>query len=123
MTREEALREYIIDQYGSLASFCLEANIPKSSLSNVLQRGLGGASLDLILKICNALRIDVVKLNNGVIEKRKLSIYDVTQYELELLTSYREHPEFHSAIEKLLDIHKPLPKEMSNEETENESEQ
>ena len=123
MTREELLKEYIIKQYGTLQGFCLESGIPKSTLSTVLQRGLGGASMDLIMKICDSLNIDIGKLRNGIIEKRKLSIYEVTSYELELLTSYREHPEFHSAIEKLLDIHKPLPKEMSHEENETESEQ
>lgn len=123
MTREEKLKEFIISKYGTIASFCFESGIPRTTMSNLFTRGLGGSSVDLILKICEVLNIDVVKLNKGIIEKRKLSIYEVTPFELELLTSYREHPEFHTAIEKLLDIAKPLPKEMSNEENENESEQ
>ena len=39
MTREEALKEYIIKQYGTMQGFCLESGIPKSTLSTILQRG------------------------------------------------------------------------------------
>lgn len=120
MTREEKLKEYIIAQYGTLTSFCLTTGIPKSSLSNVLQRGLGGASVDLILKICDALRIDVGKLHKGIIEKEKMTIYDVTPFDLELLTAYHDS-DYQSAINKLLNVQPELPKEIANHE-ENESE-
>ena len=58
MTREDTLRNLILDRYISLRQFSIEADIPYSSLMTLLTRGIGGASFDTVLKICNALGID-----------------------------------------------------------------
>lgn len=58
MTREDTLRNLILDRYISLRQFSIEADIPYSSLMTLLTRGIGGASFDTIVKICNALEID-----------------------------------------------------------------
>lgn len=58
MTREQTLRNLILDSYPSLRQFAKEANIPYSTLMTLLSRGLGGASFDVVLQICKKLNID-----------------------------------------------------------------
>ena len=58
MTREQRLRNLILDNYPSLRQFAKETDIPYSTLMTLLSRGIGGASFDVILQICKALNID-----------------------------------------------------------------
>ena len=57
MNREQYLRNLILDQYPSLRQFALEADIPYSSLMTILSRGVGGASFDIVMRICRKLNI------------------------------------------------------------------
>jgi len=116
MTREELLREFIVEKYGSINSFCMENDISPSTMSSIFKRGLGGASGDLILKICKILNISADKLlGDNKIERRTMDIHEVTRFDLELLTSYYEKDEVREAINILLGL-KPLPpKEITDE--------
>lgn len=58
MTREQRLRNLILDRYKSLRQFALEADIPYSTLMTILSRDLGGASFDVVVKICWKLDLD-----------------------------------------------------------------
>lgn len=58
MSREDRLRNLILDNYISLRKFSIAANIPYSTLMTLLQRGIGGASFDTMLQICKTLKID-----------------------------------------------------------------
>lgn len=58
MTREQKLRDLILDRYKSLRQFALEADIPYSTLMTILSRDLGGASFDVVVKICKKLDLD-----------------------------------------------------------------
>ncbi len=58
MTREQTLRNMILDRYNSLRQFSMETDIPYSSLMTLLTRGVGGASFDTVVQICKALEID-----------------------------------------------------------------
>ena len=58
MSRELFLRNLILDRYPSLRQFALEADIPYSSLMTILARGVGGASFDIVMQICNKLQIE-----------------------------------------------------------------
>lgn len=58
MTREERLRNLILDRYDSLRQFALEADIPYSTLMTLLTRGIGGASFDTVLQLCRHLGLD-----------------------------------------------------------------
>ena len=62
MTREQLLRNLILDRYQSLRRFAIEADIPYSTLMTLLSRDLGGASFDVVMKICRALGIDPMEL-------------------------------------------------------------
>ena len=58
MTREQKLRNIILDQYPSLRKFSIESDIPYSTLMTLLSRGIGGGSFDIVMLICQKLRID-----------------------------------------------------------------
>ena len=58
MNREQFLRNLILDNYPSLRQFALEADIPYSSLMTILSRGVGGASFDVVMQICQKLQIE-----------------------------------------------------------------
>lgn len=65
MSRELILRNFILDKYSSLRQFALEADIPYSSLMTILSRGIGGASFDVVMQICQKLQIDPRELANA----------------------------------------------------------
>ena len=58
MNRELKLRNLILDRYTSLRQFASDADIPYSTLMTLLSRGVGGASFDIVLRICKILKID-----------------------------------------------------------------
>ena len=62
MNREQKLRNLILDRYTSLRRFAIESDIPYSTLMTLLSRDIGGASFDLVLRICRKLEIDPLEL-------------------------------------------------------------
>ena len=58
MNREQKLRNLILDKFVSLRKFAFEADIPYSSLTTILDRGIAGASFDTVIKISKTLEID-----------------------------------------------------------------
>ncbi len=64
MSREQKLRNLILDQYTSLRQFAIEADIPYSTLMTLLSRDVGGASFDVIIKICKQLDVDPMEFCN-----------------------------------------------------------
>ena len=58
MTREQVLRNLILDRYTSLRQFAIYADIPYSTLMTLLSRDVGGASFDVVIRICRTLQID-----------------------------------------------------------------
>ena len=58
MTREQLLRNRILDRYTSLRQFAQAADIPYSTLMTILSRGGGGASFDAVMQICKALELE-----------------------------------------------------------------
>lgn len=53
----------LIDQRGSRRAFAEEAGIPPTTLQSMLQRGVGRASIDNVIKVCKALGITVEQLD------------------------------------------------------------
>ena len=58
MTREQRLRNAILDRYASLRQFAIAADLPYSTLMTILTRGVGGASFDAVIAICKTLDLD-----------------------------------------------------------------
>lgn len=69
MTRELKLRNLILDRCPSLREFARQADIPYSTLMTLLQRGIGGAGFDVVLKICETLDIDPKELSEESLER------------------------------------------------------
>lgn len=67
MTREEYLKQLIIEDSGTLKDFAKKINMPYTTLYSI-SRNVGGASIDNILKICKVLGIsaDVLAEMEGV---------------------------------------------------------
>ena len=65
LTREQVLRNRILDLYDSLRQFAAEADIPYSSVLTILSRGIGGASFDTVMRICQVLQLDPQNLYEG----------------------------------------------------------
>ena len=53
----------ILDKYVSLRQFAKEIDIPYSTLMTLLARDVGGASFDIVIKICRKLEIDPLELS------------------------------------------------------------
>ena len=64
MNRELKLRNLILDKFPSLRQFSTEVDIPYSTLMTLLSRDLGGASFDVIMKICKKLDVDPMEFSN-----------------------------------------------------------
>ena len=62
MSRELKLRNLILDRYTSLRQFANDADIPYSTLMTLLSRGVGGASFDIVIRICKILEVDPLEL-------------------------------------------------------------
>ncbi len=62
MNREYKIRHLILNHYTSLRQFAHEADIPYSTLMTVLSRGIGGASFDIVIRICKTLGINPLEL-------------------------------------------------------------
>ena len=62
MNRGLKLRNLILDRYTSLRRFAIESDIPYSTLMTILSRDIGGASFDVVIRICRKLGIDPLEI-------------------------------------------------------------
>lgn len=62
MSRELMLRNRILDRYVSLRQFAKEIDVPYSTLMTLLARDIGGASFDIVIKICKKLELNPFEL-------------------------------------------------------------
>lgn len=53
----------MIDERGSRRAFAEEVGLPPTTLQSMLQRGVGRASIDNVIKVCRALGITVEQLD------------------------------------------------------------
>lgn len=69
--RTEILRGLIDDTGLSLKAFSEKAGIPYTTLRSMLERGIGNASVDNVIKICKALGITIEELEEMANENRE----------------------------------------------------
>lgn len=81
MTTEEKLREYILTKYRSLREFSQDINMPYSTINTILNKGIQGASVLKIIKICQALDISTDALAEGKIVPVKRPEVEQTRIE------------------------------------------
>lgn len=62
MKRSEILKRLISETGLSMRAFADKAGIPNTTLRSMLDRGIGNASVDNVIKVCKALGIKVEQL-------------------------------------------------------------
>lgn len=99
---EEKLKNYILKKYKTISAFSKEINVPNTTISSILKRGIKGSSVATIIEICNKLEIDVEELLNGnIISKKSIffeledniqneSVLILTKEEQDLLLKFRK---------------------------------
>lgn len=65
MTTEDKLRQYILTKYRSLREFSQEIQMPYSTISTIMNKGIQGTSVNKIITICQALGISTDDLAEG----------------------------------------------------------
>lgn len=66
--RTEILKEMIDTKWKSRRAFAKHIGLPPSTLSSMLERGIGNASVDSVIKVCAGLGIttdELLKLSDG----------------------------------------------------------
>lgn len=72
MDKTKKLKNIILNKYGSIREFAKVANIPSTTLTSSLDRGIGGMAVDRVIKICDILNIDIKTfepIENNIISK------------------------------------------------------
>lgn len=59
MTKTEKLKNIILSRYGSIREFSKIVGIPSTTLTSALDRDIGGMAVDRVIKICDALDLNV----------------------------------------------------------------
>ena len=101
MTREEYIKTLIAEKGYSVKGFAAQIGIPYSTLRSILSSGVGGASVDNAIRICQGLGITVDTLNKCKISNAEISLSDK---EKSLIRAYRAHPSLQIAVDRILDI-------------------
>lgn len=73
---ETALKDMIMERYGSLKKFCVIINMPWTTLDSILKRGVSNSNISNVLKITKELGISAEKLADGEIVKNASFISD-----------------------------------------------
>lgn len=59
MNKTQKLKNIILSKYSSIREFSRIVNIPSTTLTSALDKDIGGMAVDRIIKICDALNIDI----------------------------------------------------------------
>jgi hypothetical protein len=103
MTIETQLREYILSKYKSIRNFSINADIPYSTIENILKRGISNAGISTMLKICNFLDIDIEELANGKIVKKTKDM-NLDPHQKNVINEYIKQTDMQKAINRILKL-------------------
>lgn len=67
MEREDYIKQEIKNKGYNLKDFATKINMPYTTLLSIVNKSIGGAALDNVLKICNGLNISINTLNPYVV--------------------------------------------------------
>lgn len=70
MTIEEQLKATILNRYRSIAAFTTSIGIPNSTLNSVFKRGIANAGISTMIKVFNALDLDIESIQTGTLQKK-----------------------------------------------------
>lgn len=104
MTKEEYVKTLISQSGHNVKSFAESINLPYTTLLGMLNRGLGGASVHNVIKVCQGLSITVEDLQRVEDTKETPIPFYVSDHEKLILTKYRSMPEMKQAVDRLLGV-------------------
>lgn len=67
MSIEEQLKQHILSRYKSIREFTMAIDIPYTTLDSVFRRGISNAGVSTIIRIFQALDLDVESIPNGTL--------------------------------------------------------
>ena len=65
MTPEDLIKRIIIEKYGTFTAFSKISDIPNSTLATILNRSIYNANFSTVMKLCQALSLDISALADG----------------------------------------------------------
>lgn len=71
MTVEEQLKNIILKKYKSVRAFTLSIGIPYTTLDSVFKRGIQNAGIGTMLKVFDALNLDIESLETGELKSKE----------------------------------------------------
>ena len=81
MTTEEKLKGFILTKYRSIREFTQSIDMPYSTMTTILKRGIDNSNVQNIIKICQALEISADDLADGHIVPIEKPSNDLTKIE------------------------------------------
>ena len=77
MTIEEQLKQEILSRYKSVRAFTTAIGIPYTTLDSVFKRGIQKAGVSTMIKVFNALNLDIESIQDGVLRPSQSNITNV----------------------------------------------
>ena len=104
MTKEQYVKMLITNSGHTAKSFAASVNLPYSTLLGMLNRGLDGAAVSNVFRVCRALSITVEDLERVEVAGSAPVPFFVSDLEKRVVVNYRNMPEMRVAVDKLLDV-------------------
>ena len=70
MNIEEQLKREILMKYRSIRAFTMQLEIPYSTLDSVFKRGVANAGVSTMIKVFNALDLDIESIQSGILQHK-----------------------------------------------------
>jgi repressor LexA len=104
MKKEDYVKMLIASAGHTAKSFAESIDLPYTTLLGMLTRGLGGASVHNVIKVCRGLSISVEDLQRADSGEDVPLPFYATDREKRVIEQYRKKPEMKPAIDALLGI-------------------
>ncbi|HJI35497.1 MAG TPA: hypothetical protein OIL95_13720 [Coprobacillaceae bacterium] len=89
MSVEQELKQLMIAKSSSVRQFAIDVELPYTTIMSMLNKGIGNAGVNKIIKICDYLKIDVDALAEGRIEEKMSYNSNLSYSEQEHIEKYR----------------------------------
>ncbi|MPM62042.1 hypothetical protein SDC9_108908 [bioreactor metagenome] len=111
MNKTEKLKNIILNRYGSIREFSKIVEIPSTTLTSALDKGIGGMAVDRVIKIC-----EILDINIKTFEPLKPTNKNLAKNEERLLSNFKKlndlgKNEAIKRVEELTEINKYIDEE------------
>ena len=73
MTVEEQFKVLILEKFKSVRAFTRAIEVPYSTIDSMLKKGVSGTGIGTMIKVCNALDVDIESIESGDLRQKKSS--------------------------------------------------